>query len=58
MTKRATIYIDLDSADGFKKAEAEKARLENAGYTLINSEFGFSRGTMTYDPPAEQAVTS
>lgn len=41
-----TIYLDIEKS--IRKAERLKARLENMGYTLMNTRAGFNTVTLEY----------
>jgi len=46
MTK--IINVNLRSLEGIARAEKEKARLENLGYTLVDTSSGLDSATLLY----------
>lgn len=52
--KRDVVTITIDERDprSLSNAERQKARLENAGYTLIDTQAGLTRSQMTYEKKA------
>lgn len=43
------IKTDWNDLKSIKQAERQKARLENAGYTLIAESIRFNQSTLTYE---------
>ena len=42
------IHVNWNSLDSIRKAEKQKLRLENKGFTLIHTDSSFNSATMTY----------
>ena len=43
------VFVDWSSLESMQKAEKQKTRLENLGYTLIESLVTFNTATLIYE---------